>query len=42
MVHGGAGSAPVFGIRPELVRALAPRVRAVAAALGIGVIDVRS
>ena len=42
MVHGGAGSAPVFGIRPELVRALAPRVRAVAAALGIGVIDVRA
>ena len=42
MVHGGAGSAPVFGIQPELVRALAPRVRAVAAALGIGVIDVRA
>ena len=42
LVHGGAGSAPVFGIQPEVVRALAPRVRAVAAALGIGVIDVRT
>lgn len=42
LVHGGGGSAPVYGIQPDTVRALAPRVRAAAAALGIGVIDTRA
>ena len=34
--------AAVYGIEPAIVRALAPRLRTVAASLGIGVIDVRS
>jgi lysophospholipase L1-like esterase len=42
LIHGGSGSGPVFGIQPAVVRALSPRVRAVATAVGVGVIDVRA